>query len=264
MNLPVKKIEPETKRNGLALTLFGIGFIILLAVLRTTGAPLEWPLFLALFGFGAVTTVLGIAKLAEPPTSMEITPETIRYIHPKGSWWLYWDDLQQFNMPTIHRGPEPETLPFLGFRLRSYERFMAELSPRMAVHLLMEQRQLMTVAVRSEKPEHREYTEYYESPQVYKTSEGHTYRGVYAAFAARMEHMRELLGYDIYISQNAFDRGADEFRQMLQELNKYRQDYLQSESGNNEMAADSPPARKQSEKLASPPTSDQEPADKNR
>jgi len=216
------QITPHTKRNGLAITLFAAILILVLLYLNQSTLNVPLAVFIAGFGFALVTGALGVAKLLEPPTSLQITPEEIQYIHRKGQWTLRWDDIVRFDIPRVRRGLEQHELPFIGFRLHSYDQFLQQLSPRMAVHLMIEQRQLMGVALRSEKPAHRDYAEYYDVPTRWKSPAGKTYTGVYASFAARMEYMRELLGYDLYISQNAFDRDPESFRAFLNELQQHR------------------------------------------
>ncbi|RUO26465.1 DUF2982 domain-containing protein [Aliidiomarina minuta] len=226
MTSPEQHIHPHTKRNGMTFCLLGAGALLLILYVHHNVVLLPWPLRLTLLAFALITLALGVAKLLEPATSLRISPQQITFLHRKGQWQLSWDDILRFDIPRVHRGLELQELPFLGFRLSSYDALLKQLSPRLAVHLLMEQRQLMIMALRSEKPAHKPYTDYFDVPDYFKSESGQVYRGVLATFAVRMQLMRELLGYDLYISQNAFDRPLEEFKTLLVELQTTRQQHL--------------------------------------
>lgn len=218
-------IRPLTKRNGRLFIIAGVGGLALvLAIHATVGIP--WPIRLTLSGLFVVMVALGIGKIIEPEVSLEITPQDIRYLHLRGSWKLAWEDILRFDIPHIQRGLEYSDLPFLGIRLRDYDRFLTQLSPRLAVHLVHQQRPMMMQAIRSDMPAHREYMDYVEVPNIFVTESGQTFRGVIATFAVRMTLMREMLGYDLYISQNALDRPLPEFIGHLKALQATRQQYL--------------------------------------
>lgn len=218
------RIRPHTKRNGRMFTVLGLGGLLLLLAVHSQ-VPIPWPLRLTLAGFCLVTIALGIGKLIEPDTSLEITPQQITYLHFRGQWQLPWDQIQRFDIPKVQRGMEQVELPFLAIRLRDYDQFLSALSPRLAVHLVHQQRPLMMQAIRSEMPAHREYLDYVDVPDVFTTDSGKTFRGVLATFGMRMLLMREMLGYDLYISQNALDRPLDEFIRYLKDLQNTRQRY---------------------------------------
>lgn len=226
MNTPEQHIHPHTKRNGLTFCLAGLAAFMLILFVHHHIVELPWPLRLALQAFSLITLALGIAKILEPATSLRISPQHITFLHRKGQWQLSWDDILRFDIPRVHRGLELQELPFLGFRLSNYDNLLKQLSPRLAVHLLMEQRQLMVMALRSEKPANKAYTDYFEVPDYFKSEDGQVYRGVLATFAVRMQLMRELLGYDLYISQNAFDRPIEDFKALLVQLQSTRQQHL--------------------------------------
>ncbi|MCC5855701.1 MAG: DUF2982 domain-containing protein [Idiomarina sp.] len=222
MSRPELAIRPSAKRNGLALTAIGATLLLFCLFLNATDAPIPGPVLLLLSVIALVILALGIAKLLEPESSFSITPEHICFRHRKGTWVLPWETIQRFDVPRVQRGLHLQDMPFLGIRLREYDTFLEHLSPRLAVYLMMEQRQILLTALRSEKPEHRDYQEYFDVPFRWKSETGVVYEGVLASFALRMTHLRELLGYDLFISENALDRPAHEFRAFLQELESTR------------------------------------------
>lgn len=75
-----------------------------------------------------------------------------------------------------------------------------DISPRLASALLFEQRQLLTMALRHQAPEREDYTPYFDIPDSYISPNGTVYKGLIGVFGKRMEQMRELLGYDLYVS----------------------------------------------------------------
>ena len=101
---------------------------------------------------------------------------------------------------------ELEDAPFLCFRVYNNDAILQTISPRLASAILFEQRQLMTMALRHERPEQADYSEYFDIPERFVSSEGRVYKGLIAVFGRRMEQMRELLGYDLYVSANDIDR----------------------------------------------------------
>ncbi|RUO29653.1 DUF2982 domain-containing protein [Aliidiomarina soli] len=222
----VRRIRPHTKRNGSFYLLLGAGGLLLIALVHGQTELIPWPVRLCLASFCLITMALGIGKLVEPDTSLEITPDKIHYIHIRGRWTLAWDDIVRYNVPTVQYGAKRQSLAFLGIRLRHYDAFLQQLSPRLAVHLLHQQRALMTQAIRSEMPPHRQYTDYFEVPDYFVSETGKRYSGVLATFAVRMQLMRELLGYDLYIPQNAFDRPLLDFVAHLKALQQTRSQYL--------------------------------------
>ena len=221
----MQKIRPHTKRNGRVFITMGAGGLALLLLIDGQLA-LPWPLHLSLSGFCLIAIALGIGKIIEPETSLEITPKAITYFHFRGSWQLHWENVVRYDIPDVQRGLERQQLPFLGIRLRNYDAFLEQLSPRLAVHLVHQQRPLMLQALRSEMPPHREYMDYVDVPDIYLSDSGKRYRGVIATFAVRMVLMREMLGYDLYIAQNALDRPLEDFITHLKALQTTRMQYL--------------------------------------
>ncbi|RUO33548.1 DUF2982 domain-containing protein [Aliidiomarina sanyensis] len=229
-SMPEQIVHPQAKRNGLVITV--LGGSLLVATFLCNAIFQEFPLALLITGtgFSLVTLAVGIGKLIEPPASLIMNPKAIVYQHRKGQWQLTWDNIQRIGIPTIQRGIDRIEVPVIGFRLHSYDALLQNIDKRMAVHVLLEQRQLLVVALRAEKPDLEDFTPYFDVPSKYKTDSETIYDGVLASFALRMQHMRELLGYDLFISDNALDRPAEEFVNYLRELQATRSDYLVDES----------------------------------
>ncbi len=202
---------------GLGLAIFAVAMLLLLADL-----PLPTAAYALLFIAAAAVAFLGIAKLVEPKQSMRITPEQICYLHWRGRWCLDWTNVVRFDVPRVQPGFDLIELPYIGFRVHDIEPILDSISPRLAVYLVSEQRHILTTAIRSERPDTHDYSKYFEVPEVYTAKSGKLYRGVSAMFAKRCEHVRELLGYDLYIPASALDRPADEFINWLHQLQQHR------------------------------------------
>ena len=166
--------------------------------------------------------LLGIGKLIEPPVSLVITQEGIQYLHRRGEWHIRWENIIRFDVPRVNRVLDLEDAPFIGFRLHNVEEVLDEISPRLASALLFEQRQLLTMALRHQAPDREDYTPYFDIPDSYTSPNGKVYKGLIGVFGKRMEQMRELLGYDLYVSANALDRDIYEFKAHLQRLQASR------------------------------------------
>ncbi|OIM99377.1 hypothetical protein BFR57_02050 [Idiomarina sp. MD25a] len=222
-------VTPQAKRNAISFCAIAVGLIALLVFMHLIRDDIPVGISVVLGAAAGILLLLGIGKLIEPPVSLVITPDTIRYIHRKGEWQLDWDNVVRFDIPRVHRLMDLEDAPFLGFRVYNNDAILQSISPRLASAILFEQRQLMTMALRHERPDQADYSEYFDIPERFVSSEGRVYKGLIAVFGRRMEQMRELLGYDLYVSANALDRDIYEFKGHLQRLQASRQEAKQSD-----------------------------------
>lgn len=219
-------VQPFTRAYALFFCWFGVLVFAVTMFLWLTATALA-PAAYGLLGLtSAALLLLGCAKLMEPPISIAITPTTITYLHRRGSWVIAWDNVMRYGVPQLHRGMGYDTLPYLGIRLRNIEPLLSTITPRLAVHLLREQRHLIVTALRYEKPDLGDYTPYFEVPDRYVAESGTIYYGVQAMFAKRCEHFRELLGYDLVLSATTLDRDLDAFISWLQKLERNRKPTL--------------------------------------
>ena len=183
----------------------------------------------ALVAYGAALILLGVgfAKHIEPETSLEITPNHISYRHRKGSWKLAWESILRFDIPHYRRGLEHREMPYIGFRLNDIDAVLRDISPRLAVYLMLEQRSILVAALRSERPDDTDFTEFFDPPSTWSSAAGIEYNGILAAFAHRMQHLRTLLGYDLFIPETALDRPLHEFKAHLVALQTTRHQFKQ-------------------------------------
>ena len=215
-------VTPYAKRNALAFCGLSLVLFVLLVFAHLVRDDIPVGVTVVIGATSGVLLLLGIGKLIEPPVSLAITPEHITYLHRRGSWQISWDNIIRYDVPRVSRLLDLEDAPFLGFRLHDIDEVLQSISPRLASALLFEQRQLLTMALRHQRPDKSDYSEYFEIPDKYVSPEGIVYKGLIASFAVRMQQVRELLGYDLYVSATALDRDVYEFIAHLQKLQASR------------------------------------------
>ena len=217
-------VTPHAKRNAIAFCGLSLLLLFIIVFAHLVRNDIPSGITVVLGATSGILMLLGIGKVIEPPVSLSITPEQITYLHRRGSWTISWDNIVRFDVPRVNRMLDLEDAPYLGFRLYDIDEVLQSISPRLASALLFEQRQLLTLALRHERPDQNDYSQYFEIHERYVSPQGQTYKGLIACFGARMEHMRGLLGYDIYVSANALDREIYEFKAHLQKLQASRND----------------------------------------
>jgi len=215
-------VSPQAKRNALTFCGLAVLLFALLVFLHLVRDDIRVGLSVVLGATSGIFLLLGVGKVIEPPVSLVITEEGIRYLHRRGQWQIRWENIIRYDVPRVNRVLELEDAPFLGFRLYRVEEVLDDISPRLASALLFEQRQLLTMALRHQAPEREDYTPYFDIPDGYISPNGTVYKGLIGVFGKRMEQMRELLGYDLYVSANALDRDIYDFKAHLQKLQTSR------------------------------------------
>ena len=215
-------VTPYAKRNALAFCGLSLLLFALLVFAHLVRADIPVGVTVVVGATSGILLLLGIGKLIEPPVSLTITPEQITYLHRRGSWQISWENIIRYDVPRVSRLLDLEDAPFLGFRLHDVDEVLQSISPRLASALLFEQRQLLTMALRHQRPDQNDYSEYFEIPDRYVSPNGIVYKGLIASFAVRMHQLRDLLGYDLYVSATALDRDVYEFIAHLQQLQASR------------------------------------------
>lgn len=218
-------IRASAKKNG--LTSMAIGLVGLCLSLILLSVVPAW-LFLGtifLTSASIVAVLIGYFKLREPDFSIEISPTCVIYHHRRGKWSLNWDNVQRFDMPKVRKGLDTVPLETVGFKIKDYAVFIDSVSPRLATHLLMEQRPLL-LQNQEDCPTGTCYgNEFLEDTQ-FTLEGGKKLTGVQAMLASRMSKLRERLGYDIFIGATELDREPQAFVALLRECQQARQNHL--------------------------------------
>jgi hypothetical protein len=204
-------IEPMSRRNGLALTLAGLVVMLILLLVGYWLDERGRLVVIFLFMAGMVMTVLGILKLREPVYSFSLSADTLHFHHKIGGWSLHWSNIIRVDQPRLQSGLDLVDLPYIGIKIRDYDEFLPLMSPRMAVHLLTEQRPLLAMALRHGAISRHHLQDWLVEDSHYRSVGGHDYQGLAAMLGNRMTHLRELYGYDLLVHESNLDREAPEF-----------------------------------------------------
>ena len=168
-----------------------------------------------LFLAALVTALLGVLKLREPEFSFTLSADHLHFHHKVGGWSLHWRNIIRVDQPRLTRGIDLVDLPYIGLKIRDYDEFLPLMTPRLAVHLLTEQRPLLSMALRYGAISRRDLQDWLIEDNQFRSVNGQHYTGITAMLGHRMGHLRDLYGYDLLIHESSLDREADEFVVLL-------------------------------------------------
>lgn len=180
---------------------------------------------IALYGLllaAMVATLLGLLKIREPGTSLRLCPHYLQYFHPRGQWALPWTDIRRIDVPHMDLTQNYQPLPYVGLKLNNYDTLLNNISLRLASKLLMEQRPVLVQALSQSCPTGSCGMEDLIENDTFK-SDSKVYRGLLAMLANRMQTLRKILGYDLYIPANSLDRSCEDFVQLLRQYHQQAQ-----------------------------------------
>jgi hypothetical protein len=181
--------------------------VLSFAIWPDVGPQQAWLIIFLLLGLAAY---VGYSKLNEPSVMVQLDDNGIVFFHKYGSWRLRWQDLLYAKVVEI----DGKALNFVGFRLSSYTEFLAGISLRLALRLLIEQRPLLVAALGSGCQNGRCPTSMLEQLPEFKHN-GVSYRGVLGLFAQRMDNFRTLLQLDILIPADVVGYAAEDFCRLI-------------------------------------------------
>jgi hypothetical protein len=213
-------IRGVSSHNGFTTLLIGASGVLLGGLTITVLPELFFLAGILIIAAGIIALVMGFFKIREPKYSLEITKERLTYYHRLGKWHIEWENVHRVDVPRIHSGLTHIDLEMVGFRLKDSEAFLANISPRLIAHLLMEQRPLLTQAERGSCDTGRCYGDDVIDDAKYKTAAGEELKGIAAMFAHRMRRLQSGLGYDVFISVNELDRSAPEFVALIRQCHE--------------------------------------------
>lgn len=155
----------------------------------------------------------GYAKLTEPLYVIELDSQGLCYIHHKGRWFIPWQSLSFIAVPELG-GRE---MAYIGIKLKSYDDFLAQLKPRLAVHLMVEQRHLLIAALGSNCPTGTCPSDLMVEVGQFQT-QSRSYSGAIAMFARRMQLLRQLTDFDLFIPMNSIGSEPIEFCRKVNQI----------------------------------------------
>ncbi|WBA10633.1 DUF2982 domain-containing protein [Salinivibrio kushneri] len=157
--------------------------------------------------FYAVNQLLQRAQLSFSLSFMHLQHHSFR-----GGWVLKWRNIEAIGIPHLHQQGLGEPLPWVGIKIKRYDALLDSISLRMVTHIIMTQRALLITAYRrgDHKPSKPlEDMMFDDTP--YRGRNGVLYKGLMAMLANRMRYTRELLGYDLFVSEDLLDRPLEDF-----------------------------------------------------
>jgi hypothetical protein len=220
-------IRAASKSNGITSIVIGcVGLVV--SALWLSFLP-EWLFLAGIFMTSAalVCLLIGYFKIREPNYSLEIAKDYITYRHRLGSWRIHWDNLQRADCPRIRHGLDQVALETVGFKLKNYTDFLKTISPRLATHLLMEQRPLLLHNSDGDCATGSCYEQSMFDDKHFVLEDGTPVTGIKAMLAHRMVELRKRLGYDIFIASSELDREAVDFAALIVQCQHARSASLQ-------------------------------------
>lgn len=221
MNTESILIRANAKRNGLTCLLLGAMGIVV-SSLWLTLLP-EWLFLSGIFLLSAsfVCALVGWYKLGEPEFSFLLAKDAMTFCHRKGSWCIRWNNIQRVDCPTSSVGWDHVQMELVGIRLKDYASFLATLSPRLAMHLLVEQRPLLLHALRKNCQTGNCYENHFLNDDNYLLPDGSRLTGINAMFAHRMAQLRQHYGFDLMVAASDLDREPERFVTLLRDCQSH-------------------------------------------
>lgn len=192
--------------SGAALLLWLLLLLLWPSLLHSSA----WVLLLMCCLLGLVA---GYAKLTEPLYVVELDPHGFCYVHHKGRWFIPWHGFSFIAVPEL----AGQSLAYVGVKLRNYEDFLNQLQPRLAVHLMIEQRHLLIAALSSNCPSGTCPTELMVELGEFR-GPNRSYKGAIAMFARRMQLLRQLTGFDLFIPMSAIGSEPADFCRKVNQI----------------------------------------------
>ncbi|TPV58421.1 DUF2982 domain-containing protein [Aestuariibacter sp. GS-14] len=215
-------IKSTAKRNGLTTLLIGT-IALLLSAAMLIALP-DWLFLIGIFMVsGAIVTMLiGWFKIREPEHSLSVDRERILYQHRCGQWQIAWDNIQRIDCPRVQQGLSLTPLNMVGFKLKHYDDFILAISPRLASHLIMEQRALLMHSEDKSCATGGCYSSSLFEDKPYQLADGQVVTGIKAILANRMITLRQIFGYDVFLSASELDRSPEAFVSLLRDCQQSR------------------------------------------
>lgn len=160
--------------------------------------------------------LLLIIKLMNTPSvSFTLSFMHCQYHSRYGGWTTTWHNITDIGHATLGTQGWYTPLPWIGIRLTDYDDFIGSICPRVASRILLEQRILLVMALKSQpdSPYLLEDMLFDDSPFI--TTNGEQFRGLQAMLANRMRYNRVFFGFDFFIADDVIDRPVADFIGLL-------------------------------------------------
>ncbi|MBB1385113.1 DUF2982 domain-containing protein [Pseudoalteromonas sp. SG45-5] len=213
------KYRAQGTRNGIEILIVGavgLAFIMAFNLLRPGEISI---LEIFLVSVCLVAIFVGFLKTQEPFYSLVLDEATLVYNHKYGSWRLPHANFHHSGIPKVKDSFEYIELNAVGVKVNDIDEFLADIAPRIAGKLLIEQRYLFMQAVQKHCKNGNCPSEWLIEDTQYKSQKGICYNGLIAMFANRAKFLQLLTGYDLLLPASVLDRDVWDFSA---NLNKWK------------------------------------------
>ncbi|MBQ4811995.1 hypothetical protein A7985_16990 [Pseudoalteromonas luteoviolacea] len=208
-------LRAQANRHSIEFMLAGAVCLAIIMVFVTLRATPPTILELAFSAAAICSILLGFLKSQQPYFSIELSTEALNYVHKFGVMRVSHANFHSSGVPFVTQGVENLELNAVGIKLNSIDEFLAELTPRLAGKLLIEQRHIFLQAVKIHCANGNCPSEWLIEETSYQSPKGRNYTGLMAMFANRMQNLKTVTGYDLILPANVLDRDIWQFANIL-------------------------------------------------
>lgn len=211
-----KRIKVSAKAHKYGGEFLVAGAIVLVAVLLVIKFK---PDPITIFDFAVIIAALfsmliGYFKLSEPRYNLVLSKNGLVFYHRYGKVRIARKNIAAVGQVQIANGDQFLELPCLGLKLKSLAPLIKRMPPRLALKLIMEQRNWLMAGIKIKWPTGNVPDDWLIEKSKYQGR--FNTHGLLAMLTHRLEHFDMLFGYHMLISYNYFDRSVDEFENLLQ------------------------------------------------
>ncbi|SMY15242.1 hypothetical protein PAQU9191_00460 [Photobacterium aquimaris] len=159
--------------------------------------------------------LLMIKLMNTPSVSFTLSFMHCQYHSRYGGWTTTWYNIADIGHATLGTQGWYTPLPWIGIRLTNYDDFIDSICPRVASRILLEQRVLLVMALKSQPNSAYLLEDMLFDDSPFITSNGEQFRGLQAMLANRMRYNRIFFGFDFFIADDVIDRPITDFIGLL-------------------------------------------------
>ncbi|MDA8622038.1 DUF2982 domain-containing protein [Psychrosphaera sp.] len=186
------------------------GVLFLLITLLAVFLENITPLFIVLLYLAVfILFIVGEFVANEPEHSLIIDSQGLTFIHRRGRYFIPWNNVQRIDIPTTFQFPNTKKLNYIGIKLKRPREHYESVPLKLASRILIEQRELQgLVAKQACSGGSCDLGDV--ADQIYWTSDdGHNLDGLIAMYASRSDNLAKYLGFQVFISSEAFLEDID-------------------------------------------------------
>jgi hypothetical protein len=202
------EIRPKTGRNAILLGIGCAAFTVMgLTLVISAGAVFVGLLAILFFGGGGLWA---IPKLLRRRVSMRLTGEGLHQCYEQGTTHIPWRDVEEVGITSMFGNK------MVGIRLKTYDRYLGEMSPALAEFVTRHLPYLKWLARATSLLAVPASTRVWSKLEGHDVSEDLRSFGATGNLAESLLWSRSRYGYDIVLSWAELDRSAEDFVALLE------------------------------------------------